>query len=306
MHRIRTSVAFLVLLSACGPGIPGEVIAEGEKYAQGLSQDEGSLYWFGRSNVYRVGKDGGDIRTLAEGQNPVTMVGVGGRACWVNQGAVYQISCVSADGGEVAVLDEEPIEPAIVRNLATDGESLYWSNSNGEIRRVPLAGGSEAVTFAAVDTSAASIAVTADAVLSSAMGGIARFEKATGEGRLIVGGAVVVPRGLALGRGSDPNVYWVEMSVASNDAFILSANQQGSEAAILAQNQVLPSDLAVGPRFVYWGTGYADAHIRRAGIDVGTAVEDFAEGTRISGAPVVDDTYVYWLDFDGKIHKAEQ
>jgi hypothetical protein len=127
-------------------------LAAGYPASQGIALDTSNAYWVAGDVVMRVSKDGGAPFTIASGQTSL-VYGIAVDATniyWVNygtdvmgfkDGTVMQapISGVP-DGGAPLTLAEYPVVYG-PNDIATDGTSVYWTNSSGTVVKVPKGGG---------------------------------------------------------------------------------------------------------------------------------------------------------------------
>jgi hypothetical protein len=289
-------------VAGCGPGIPGERIALTEPFSRGLDQSADRLFWHSEDAVWSMPKAGGEPQVVFSGPQIQSLRVVGDQLCWLDRAeGQWTVRCAAELGeGPPRVMATQPEEEYTVRPLATDGESLFWSTSQGRIRRVVAAGG-EPVDFAQVDTDASSLAAEPGAVYASVPGGLVRFGP-DGVGTPLAGGAVVVPTAVTLSSPPDDNVYWTEVGFSGRDGLVLRAPKTGGEVQLMARRQTLPSDLFVNGEHIYWATGGGSGRIRRTGVNGGRE-EDLASGEDV-GPPVVDDEYFYWIDREGGLHRA--
>ena len=299
-----SAVTLCLATAACGPGIPGEIIATTEAFSQGLAQSEDRLFWFAGDKVYALPKDGGEPETLADGQKALALSVAGDEVCWVNRADDYAIRCAPASGGEVRTLGSQPLEEYTVRAPAFDGQNLYWSTSGGRIRRVPLAGG-EVTDVATVESQASTLVAEPGVLYASIPGGIVRIAEGATEPEQIISGAVVTPTSLSLSNPPDDFLYWTEIGARGDDGLILRGPKtpSGGDVALLARRQTLPSQLDVQDGVIWWATGGGTDDIRRVPVD-GGRVNDFASGDDKVGPPVVDGQSVYWIDQRGSVLRA--
>jgi hypothetical protein len=294
------AAASAFLLVACGPGVRGEVIATTSLAAAGLTQDADFLYWRTEDALVRLSKQGGSPETIVTGQNPVANTVSGDRVFWLNQdaGNVSLRSAATAGGAEQVLVPDESAGGGILRNLATDGMFLYWSNEIGEIRRAPVIGGG-AVHFGSVPTRSASVAAIAGVVFATMPFLIARFEEGTDP--MVLNERFDNPDHITLSSPPDDFFYWVERGNGGANGAVYRAAMAGSQAVRLAQREVLPDRPFSDGQNVYFAASGNDERIRRARASGSPEVEDFSAG---HGDPVVDATHVYWIDRQGAVHKA--
>jgi hypothetical protein len=295
------AAASAFLLVACGPGVRGEVIANTSSFAAGLTQDADFLYWRTEDALVRLSKQGGSPETIVTGQKPVANTVSGDRVFWLNRDDAGNVSLRSAAtaGGDEQMLDsDESAGGGILRNLATDGMFLYWSNEIGEIRRAPVIGG-DAVHFGSVPTRSASVAAVAGVVFATMPFLIARFEEGTDP--TVLNERFDMPDHISLSSPPDDFFYWVERGNGGANGAVYRAARAGSQAARLAQREVTPDRPSSDGQNVYFVAGGNDKRIRRARVSGSSEAEDFSDAY---GDPVVDATHVYWIDGEGAVHKA--
>jgi hypothetical protein len=196
------------------------------------------------------------------------------------------------------LVPDESAGGGILRNLATDGTFLYWSNEIGEIRRAPVIGG-DAVRFAFVPTPSASVAAVDGVVFATMPFLIARFEE--GIDPTPLNERFDIPDHITLSSPPDDFFYWVERGNGGANGAVYRAARAGSQAVRLAQREVTPDRPFSDGQNVYFAAGGNDKRIRRARVSGSPEAEDFSSG---HGDPVVDATHVYWIDSEGAVHKA--
>ncbi len=92
------------------------------------------LYWSDTAgNVNSMALGGGPVVLIAAGTSPSGLVAVAGRAYWTGLTAVY--SC-PANSACTNVYDPDP--GSSFSGVATDGVSLYWSDSGGSVSKCGL------------------------------------------------------------------------------------------------------------------------------------------------------------------------
>ena len=296
-----------LVLAACGPGVRGEVIATTSLFAAGLSQDSDFLYWRTDDAIVRLSKQGGTPETIVGGQTPVANIVLSDdRVFWFHQNAgAISLHSAAKIGGDERVLDpDENAGIAILRNLATDGSFLYWSNETGEIRRAPVIGG-DAVTFGQTGIRASSVAAASGVVFAAVAVppwfGIARFEE--GAVPLLLHESFDMPEDIVLSSPPDDFYYWVERGTGAANGAVYRASVAGSQVARLATREVSPDRPFSDGANVYFSTGGATERIRRARVSGSSEAVDFSDG---HGDLVVDATHVYWIDRNGSVHKARK
>jgi hypothetical protein len=217
------------------------------------------------------------------------------------EGANVTLRSDAKSGGDEQVLDpDESAGRGIFRNLATDGTFLYWANEMGQLRRAPVTGG-DATSLAILDTSASSVAVIDGVVFATTAYSIFRFQDGAAPQQLI-DARFDVPEFVTLANPPDPNIYWVERGNGGQNGAVYLAAQTPSSAALLARFEVTPGPPSTDGQHVYFATGGPDERIRRARVSGSSDAEDFASGQ--VGDPVVDGSDVFWIDHDGRVHKA--
>jgi DNA-binding beta-propeller fold protein YncE len=97
------------------------------------------------------------------------------------------------------------------------------------------------------------------------------------------------PWGVVVAAG---NVYWTDEGGGS-DGTVRKMPLDGGPPVTLAAGQMLPDDLAVDPKNVYWTT--ADGWIRSAPLEGGSLV-DIASGQGDPQGIASDGTNVYWVN----------
>jgi hypothetical protein len=302
--------ACAIALAACGPGVPGEVIATTSTFAAGLTQDADFLYWRTQDALMRLPKQGGTPETILGDRNPVALTVFGDRVFWLDQD-VANVSLRSAakSGGDEQVLDlDENAGGRIFRNLATDGNFLYWANEVGQLRRAPVTGG-DAVNFleltnppiSSLDTSASSVAAIDGVLYATTFSSLFRFEAGAAP-QSMIGSRIDIPEFVTLANPPDPFLYWVERGNGGRNGFVYLVAQTGGSPALLAGWEVVPGRLSTDGEYAYFATGAQDDRIRRARVSGSSDAEDFAGGE--VGDPVVDGSHVFWIDRQGRVHRA--
>jgi hypothetical protein len=294
--------ASALLFAGCPPGVRGEVLATTSLFAAGLAQDDAFLYWRTEDALVRLSKQGGAVETIVTGAKPVADTVSGDRIFWLDhRGGIISLRSAAKTGGDEQVLDaDETSGGNILRNLATDGTFLYWSNEGGDIRRAPVAGG-DAVLFGRVNTRSASVAAEAGVVFATEFLAIVRFEEGTTP--LLLNDRFDIPDHITLASPPDGFFYWVERGNGAANGAVYRALTTGSGAARLAQREVTPDRPFSDGQNVYFAVGGNDQRIRRARVSGSSEADDFSGGY---GEPVADATHVYWIDRDGLVHKARK
>jgi hypothetical protein len=288
---------------ACGPGVPGDVIGRTSSFADGLTQDADFLYWHTQDALMRLSKQGGSPETILDGRSPAALTVSGDRVFWLNDdGANVSLRSAANTGGDERVLDpDENDGRRILRNLATDGTFLYWSNEVGQLRRAPVAGG-DAINLGILDTSASSVAAIGGGVFATTLRSIFRFQQPGDPPRQMIPTRFDIPEFVTPATPPDSFFYWVERGSGAQDGRVYRAAEGGGDPAQLSRGEVAPGPPSSDGRHVYFATGAQDDRIRRARVTGSPDAEDFAEGQ--VGDPVVDGSDVFWIDREGRVHKA--
>jgi hypothetical protein len=119
-------------------GAPVELVSK--QSVSGFVLDAENVYFTDGRDVFKAPQDGGiPLMLAANDYSEATAVAVAGTTVyWVNGSSVMS---VPASGGPAATL--ATYETAV--DLAVDSTNLYWTNGSGEVKKMPLGGGTPVV-----------------------------------------------------------------------------------------------------------------------------------------------------------------
>jgi hypothetical protein len=187
---------------------------------------------------------------------------------------------------------------SFVSGLATDGESVYWSDNQGNLSAVPASGG--AVKVLATDMAAYNdfpqLALDATYVYFAGGPDVDRLPKTGGGFTTLATGQQV--GGLAVGEGQ---VYWTssfQPKATGASSGSLDRVAESGEITAIANDLGFPGELAVDDTNAYWvdSLGAIDM-VPLTGGRVTVLVKNQAGINGIAAA----GGYVYWTNFSGQI-----
>ncbi|MFZ5469205.1 MAG: hypothetical protein ACOZIN_07155 [Myxococcota bacterium] len=218
-----------------------EWLAEGSLLT-GLTIDATRLYWTEGDTVRSVDKDGGEPRTLAEGQSYAAGITcLAGTLFWANTGAL--------NGSVMRLSDDAGTGPAAVAqgefrpfHLAGDEAYVYWTSyGTFQLWRAPHQGG-EATHLAPGASVPGGLVLDPAAIFWAADDRVFSLPKKGGE-LVELAASQRRPRGLAL---DECHLYW-----AAGDQ-VVRVNKRGGPGEVVAFGQAAPAVVKVDLDYIYW------------------------------------------------------
>jgi hypothetical protein len=286
-------------------GMP-EVLAPDLNLPMGVAVDDTHVYWsetgtwepnyLYNGKIVRMPKAGGAMTTLANnGEFPRQVHSDGTSVYWLDNGTSDfvepahpgRVRKVAVGGGTPSVLTSSAAGNGFHRMMASDTH-LYFSAGFWEIRRVPKAGGQDALVVGGGDdvnsfTLDATSVYWTSKPLNETIGSIQKIGLAGGATTPIAD--VTEPGAVAV---SSDTIFWIE-----EGENLMSRPLAGGTATPIASGSAIV-ELLVDGDFLYWADcgGGAVVAIPLGGGDP----INVATGLGCAMGLAVDDTYVYWVD----------
>jgi GH25 family lysozyme M1 (1,4-beta-N-acetylmuramidase) len=259
-----------------------------------LAADGTNIYWTeynGGGLVRQVSRSGGTITTLVGGLTITRSVMLSGTNVYfyAQSQSIPSFQVIPKGGGA-----SQAIISGISQSVdysATDGTNIYWTEYSGNVRSVPITGGS-VTTLAMGVLYADGIAVDNSNVYwttANAFGPIWKVSK--------VGG---VPQQLNTSSGTPGvaadgiSVFWTDPNYYAGGAVLKAQVTTGAVTALTA-GSIDPWALAVDANYAYWTENNAMGTIKQVGKWGGMPVI-LASGLNNPTAIAVDQTTVYWSE----------
>lgn len=241
--------------------------------------------------VLRAPKDGGAAEVLGSAGVIFAIVADDTGVYWVESNA--GIGRVMGRPRTASAAVELGVNPNTfngytLRNLAADAQAVYYADLTGAVWKTPKAGGGS-VELGKTDTSAGSIALSADTIWVATLHGAKVFPKAGGAATELAF-SQQLPDDLVWDAGT---LFAAFGGTGAEDGEILRVPMTGVPIT-LAEGLVLPGSLVSADGSLYVTTGNADASIRRVPHTGGSATA-LASGRRPADV-AVDEDFVYWTD----------
>ncbi|MFH1468157.1 MAG: DUF5050 domain-containing protein [Pseudomonadota bacterium] len=210
-----------------------------------------------------------------------------GAVYWLDEGEGTLGRTLGDGTSEELVTDE-----AYPADLAIGGGTLFWgTNYRGYVASMPLDGGE--ITILAEDYDGATALAVDDSHVywqSNSTGAVHRVPRSGGAAEtLFESDESVFTTSVALDSGS---VYWIEYSTPGWTGKIWSADHDGGNARLLAEQQDSPEHLALSETHVYWSGAGSVHFVAKSG---GTVASIDPGGCYPEGI-ATDPDNVYWTN----------
>jgi outer membrane protein assembly factor BamB len=291
--KLLLTTTFLAALTlGCQDAVsPAAPLVTGERGVTAIAVDDFFLYWSkADGTVRKVSLDGGQITTLASGQNLPDHVAVDdGRVYWATgDGAVKAVS--KDGGGEIHIAVD-----AEITGLTVDEAHVYWTAaaSDGSLRRASKSeDDSAAVTLASGLSGPRSPRVHSGGVFwadqgwSSSAGALMRVPAEGGEPKALIG----EPEGALSLAVTGDELYWTTFG----DGTVRWASLGGGDAHVIATEQGVLQAVAGDGVTVYWTR--ADGTVNMAPLYGGEPVEIAKGPANAKVSLAIDATSIYWAN----------
>jgi hypothetical protein len=297
--------------SACVPGarVPQIVTTVSGLGPLSITADSTSVYWLGPS-VGKVPLAGGSstVLTTTNANGIAGQIVLGnGALYWVDTLLGTTVNEVPLGGGASIQLASSPGNAA---RIAVDATTAYWSDDQGTIRSVRIAGGTPSILASTPPSSSGNLqstgtvptAIAIDATTlywTDAEGGLYSVPLGGGAATQLVAdeplpantGVGFWVSGIVL---DADNVYWTYCPAGSTTSgAVRKVAKAGGPVIDLVSGQDCPSSLAIDVTSVYW-IEYREAKLMKTALASGdTTVLATCQPYSMVG-PVVDSTSVYW------------
>jgi hypothetical protein len=223
------------------------VLASGIPYTSSIAVDASNAYWIDNGNSYKVPIGGGSVTTLAPAYNTNIVVSSGSLYYAFSPNGVQKVSTSS---GSVTVLSADSAGGAAPYAVAVDSTYVYWSNWSGDLKKIPLGGGSE--TTISTGVMASSLAVDSTNVYWSDYQGIHKIPIGGGTQTILT--SSISPVSIVL---DATRIYWASSTsvgyvpITGGSLTVLAT----SPSPTYVQNGNVTSNcIAVDSTSVYWGS----------------------------------------------------
>ncbi len=272
------------------------LLAHGQNVPRDLQTDGTHLYWLnegrraeGKSGLFKMPKDGGDVVELASGRGIFALA--------FDADSVYflvpenlSVHKVPKSGGAATTL---ATEQEGLSAIAVDESHVYWAGAEG-VFRVAKSGGR-------VETVAQNLSVPNGLFVdgqhaywySPMAGKLARVVKKGGKPTPLVSEDVTLHTFFI----DDAWLYWSFGS--EKKAQLKRMSKNGGKPETIVAGQDVPADFAVDGQHVYWNTPDAIFRVPKGGGQAEKVVDGLDRATDLT----VDDRYVYWTDRIGRIQR---
>lgn len=271
-----------------------------------MAVDSTHVYWINGGSVstalpaiMKVPKDGGTLVTLASGEGIccglITLDA--SNVYWTEPGgSSNSVRKVPKGQGSVKSLTNGLTAP---RNIVTDGANLYWMESPGLIRQLPILGGTT-ITVRSFWSGGSNV-VTDGAYIYwtefECCGGNAHLKRTPVGG----GDAITLANG-TFGSVAIDNTY-VYFGAAPSSG-ISKVPKEGGDPVPLTTGVVPPSDIAVDSTNVYWlGNSTGTTQIMKVPKNGGTVATLATASPVCCGQIVLDASDLYWTELTGNVNK---
>jgi sugar lactone lactonase YvrE len=275
--------------------------------ADGVPRSDGAVKW--------VPPGGGQPLVLAKEQQAPRDLVVDAAAklvFWTSAGGGVDDGAIMAATPEVGAVTLLPgrLQP---EGIARVGQTLFWTEQwKDQVLRVDTAGVGPQVAAqgapgsltegGSLGVSPYRLSAASDVVCWTYQGTLQALDGAVACRRSDAAAQVIAPqqstpRAIALDvdpSGSARAVYWASFEGGTISRVDLGGEPYYGEPKIIAENQALPSGLAVDTDFFYW-TNRGDGTVMQAPKSGGVA-RPLASGQLRPGAIVVDTKAVYWIN----------
>ena len=262
-----------------------------------IAIDSANVYWMkngATGAVYKVPKAGGATIALASDQPyPYDIVTSNGVVYWSNQGGV--VMKVPAGGGAATAVDSTAYSP---NHLAVGGGNLFWSDGNKDLYKIPVGGGSR-VKLA---TGASQIATDLSTVFwtSNTIPGVVASVPIGGGTPLTLASGQDEPYSIAVDAAMD-RVYWTNVH---GTYALMSIPRSGGSPTVLATPTGGVKCVTFSTTHIYYSAGSSIIRIAKSGGSPTIIASEQApqEPQELE----VDASYIYWVNLDGTVKKAQK
>jgi len=193
-------------------------------------------------------------------------------------------------------------------SVAVDGTHVYWVTAGGEVKKVPLGGGT-VTTLASGQDEPLSVAVDGTHVYWVNAGSRGYNSTDGSVNKVPLGGGAVTT--LASGQAfpisvavDGTHVYWVNADLVDRFAALKNGTVNevplgGGAVTTLASGQNEPWSVAVDSTNVYWVNSAGTETVNKVPVGGGT-VTTLANDPHGAASVAVSGTDVYWVDFGGQ------
>jgi hypothetical protein len=247
-------------VTGCSAGGP-TVIAQGLTNPRGIAVDAQNVY-FGTATYSAVNGAiwscplagcNGSPHQLAPASIPFGVAVDSAYVYWVDfdLGEVHRVA-KTGGGGDVVLYDAGAGVASQPEQCVVDALNVYFTDSFGDLFRVPVAGGVPAMMAGGSQGGGWPVVIdTANAYLGGP-GQIVRMPKSATDGGLPIATGIPDPNGLAIDLATG-TVYWSNWGAGGGtDGTVGKAATDGGSSAVLSASLITPEAVAVSGSYVLW------------------------------------------------------